>query len=250
MTIADTFREAGKSVLDFLFPPECPLCHEPAFEESSTYGLCAGCRRRLVPKRLMLCLGCGAPLGPFQLPAPICAYCHRDRFAFTQVWSLGKFEGELRKALLKAKSKQGELLTIALADLLFELFHEEWEREPPDIVIGVPHHWTEGLRTRHIASQTAAIRLAVRLNVRLGNRLLVKRRRTVRQAALVPTARRANLADAFGLRRGTAVAGRRILLVDDVLTTGTTAHRLASLLKRSGGAKDVRVCVFARGLGQ
>jgi predicted amidophosphoribosyltransferase len=152
--------------------------------------------------------------------------------------------------LLKAKASQGELLTIALTDLLYDLFHEDWRDEPPDLVIGAPHHWTDGLRRSHIASQTAAARLAARMNRPLASRVIVKQRLTVRQATLVPTARRTNLADAFRLRRSVDIRGRRIMLVDDVLTTGTTAHRLASLLIRRGGAQDVRVCVLARGLGQ
>jgi predicted amidophosphoribosyltransferase len=189
-------------------------------------------------------------LGPNQRPGPQCAHCYQDRFAFSRVWSLGRFEGTLRLAVLRAKSRYGGLLTSALADLLFDEFRTEWEDDRPDVVLPVPHHWTEKLGVDHFASQTAAERLALRLNCDFTNGVIVKQKRTRRQATLVPSDRRRNLADAFRLRHRDHIAGRKVMLVDDVLTTGTTAHRLASLLRRKGGAIDVRVCVIARGLGQ
>lgn len=250
MPLNDTWRLSSRSLLDFLFPPECPLCHDHPRDDGELNGLCCGCRESLVPRPLTLCRGCGAPLGPHLRPTSQCVHCHRDKFAFTRVWSLGQFEGNLRLAVLKAKAKQGELLTAALAGLLIELFRDEVTAESPDIVIGVPHHWTQRLRNKHHASETAAARIAALIDRPLASGIVIKQRRTRRQAALVPTDRRRNLVDAFRLRNGQRIKGKRILLVDDVLTSGTTAHRIASMLMRQGGAKDVRVCVLARGIGQ
>jgi ComF family protein len=247
MRIAESWHRSSRPLLDFLFPPECPLCHEHrGIDAGASVGLCNDCRRQLVPRRTDFCLGCGAPLGPYQRPSSQCIHCYRDRFAFSRAWSLGRFDGELRPAILKAKAKHGELLAVALADLLFELHREQMEIEPPDIVIAVPHHWTERLGNRHQASQTAAMRLAMRLGRPLLSGLVFKQRRTRKQAMLNATDRRKNLADAFRLRKTSRLQGKRVLLVDDVLTTGTTTHRVASLLIRQGGAEDVRVCALAR----
>ncbi len=251
MRIAESWQRSSRSLLDFLFPPECPLCHvHRGDEDCVSDGLCTSCRVKLVPGKLALCLGCGAPLGPYQRPASQCIHCYRDRFAFSRVWSLGKFEGDLRLAILKAKSKQGELLTVALANLLFELHQEEIASDPPDLVIAVPHHWTERLGNAHHASQTAAMRLASRLNRPLLSGFVLKQRRTRKQVTLNATDRRKNLSGAFRLRKTSRLKGKRVMLVDDVLTTGSTAHRVASLLIRQGGAEDVRVCALARGIGQ
>jgi predicted amidophosphoribosyltransferase len=74
-------------------------------------------------------------------------------------------------------------------------------------------------------------------------------RRTPAQATLTPSKRRDNLKGAFALVRGLRLQAHRVLLVDDVLTTGTTAHRAAQVLQK-GGAASVRVAVVARGLGE
>lgn len=251
MSWADLCRQSSKPLLDFLFPAACPLCHEPAENpDGSPLGVCRPCREKLIPRPLVLCQGCGAPLGPFLAPSRQCFHCQRDTFAFSRAWSLGAFDGELRLAVLKAKEKNGELMTAALADLLYELHRREWSEDPPEVVIAVPHHWTDRLTTAHQASQTAALRLARRLHCKLDQRTIVKHTRTVRQASLNPTSRRENLRGAFAVRGKERLKGKRVFLVDDVLTTGTTAQRVASLLIREAGAKDVRVCVLARGIGR
>jgi ComF family protein len=251
MSLSATLESTGRTLVDFLFPQECPLCFEHSGEAGRIDGtLCKGCRERLIPRPLALCLACGAPLGPYQRPMSQCAHCYRDRFAFSRVWSLGKFDGELRQAIHKAKSRHGQFVTAALAQVVCELFRDELMNEAPDIVIGVPHHWSERLANTHHASEAAAIKIAECLGCRFAGDAIIKVKRTRKQATLVPTDRRKNLADAFRLRRGHCLKGQRILLVDDVLTTGTTAHRIASMLLRQAGAKDVRICVLARGVGQ
>ena len=75
-----------------------------------------------------------------------------------------------------------------------------------------------------------------------------KTRRTLDQKTLPRTRRLSNLRDAFQIRHPHTIQGRRILLVDDVLTTGTTANRIGRLLKKAG-AKSITVAVLARGLG-
>jgi predicted amidophosphoribosyltransferase len=250
MTWADQLRGSAGAALEFVFPSACPLCGaENGGATRSPIAFCTACREKLVHRPLVLCLGCGAPLGPFLRPSTQCAHCHRDNFAFTRVWSLGAFDGELRLAVLKAKTRSGELLATALADLLVDIHRDELSSEPPDIVIAVPHHWTDRVMTSHQASQTAARQIAKRLGCGLDQRTISKRLRSAKQATLNATARRANLAGVFGVRGRTRLSGQRVLLIDDVLTTGTTAHRVASLLVREAGAKDVRVCVLARGVG-
>lgn len=251
MFLGQSDRPSMQSVLDFLFPAACPFCFDHCDAPTRTsIPLCKECRSRLIPRPLLLCQGCGALLGPYVRPSQQCVYCFRDRFAFSRAWSLGTFHGDLRIAVLRAKSQRGELLSKALADLLYEIHGEEWSTEPPDVVIGVPHHWTSRWSMWHQASQTAARRLALRLGCPFENRAVLKLSRTKRQATLSSTARRANLRGVFQVRGKSRLSGKRILLVDDVLTTGTTAHRIAALLKRDAGAEDVQVCVFARGVGQ
>jgi predicted amidophosphoribosyltransferase len=90
--------------------------------------------------------------------------------------------------------------------------------------------------------------LAKRLKVSFDPRQVVKVRRTPKQSTLPRTDRLTNLRDAFRLRRPGAIQGRNVLLVDDVLTTGTTANRICRLLRKAG-ARCITVAVLARAMG-
>ena len=112
----------------------------------------------------------------------------------------------------------------------------------------MPHHWTARLATAHDPASEVCEALARGLDLPAAPRAVRKLRRTAKQAGLSPSARRANLRDAFAVRRPDAVRGKRVLLCDDVLTTGATARRVTAAL-RAAGAAEVFVAVLARGVG-
>ena len=117
-----------------------------------------------------------------------------------------------------------------------------------DVVAAIPRFWLQRLVRRHNAAETLASALAGRLGVRFRRSALVKTRKTPDQTELPPTRRRKNLRGAFKVYLPRAVAGRTVLLVDDVLTTGTTANEASKVMRRAG-AKRVLVAVLARGIG-
>ncbi len=134
-----------------------------------------------------------------------------------------------------------------MAQLLSERIAAEMS-SPYDLAVGVPHHWSQRLGRRADSAELLADVISRQLRIPCDRFLLVKSRRTARQATLTPAQRRKNLRAAFRLRDRKHVAGKRILLIDDVLTTGTTANRIAKLLRESG-AESIIVAVLARGLG-
>lgn len=246
--IGNHVRNAGRSALDFLFPPTCAACHRPPHDPlNDSPSLCSDCRAGIAPSLPHRCLRCSAPVGPHLDTARGCVHCAADRFAFENVLSLGVYDGPLRSAVLTAKQPHGDRLTAALAELLALNHAEAFSRQPIELIVPVPHHWTERLLRRHLPPVTLAARLARVLNAPCSPHILAKVRRTRPQAQLEPTDRRNNLRDAFRLIGRPQLQGTRILLVDDVLTTGTTAHRAAALLKSAGAT--VHVAVIARGLG-
>ena len=112
----------------------------------------------------------------------------------------------------------------------------------------MPPFWAARLFHRGNAAAVVAETLARRLGVPCRPEALAKRRLTPAQSSLPPTDRRRNLRAAFIASR-LLLNGRRVLLVDDVLTTGTTAHRCARALSEAGAASTA-VAVVARGLGR
>lgn len=243
-------RVAASALTDFLFPPRCGWCDRSLERRNAhlSVRLCSECQQELIPPIAAQCRRCSAPVGPFLDTSRGCALCRKDRFAFAEVVSLGIYQKSLRGAVLRAKQGGGNVLTTALVEQLWQLHHERIEQWEADLIVPIPHHWAERLVRGHLPPQTIAEQIGRFLLVPTERHILRKRRLMRQQAALTPTQRRANLAGAFGVARGVNLAGATILLVDDVLTTGTTAHRAARALLGCGAAQ-VYVAVLARGIG-
>lgn len=239
--------------LDFIAPPHCPLCgrENEGVERGAVRldpSVCASCVVETAPAIAAQCRRCAAPVGPHLDTSDGCIHCRSDRFAFEESVSLGVYADRLQSACLRAKQPEGSAVAASLAALLWDRFEPRIASWRADVVVPVPPFWMHRLFRRQNAAGTLAETLARRLRVPCDPAILAKRRWTQPQTALSPTDRRHNLKDAFRADRH-AVIGKRILLVDDVMTTGTTAHRCARTLREAGAAR-VDVAVIARGLGK
>lgn len=163
--------------------------------------------------------------------------------------ALGVYRGPLQSACLRAKQDRSGALAGRLAELLFVHRGESTLREQYDLIIPVPAHWTTRLARSGFPTDAIASALSRSLSIPWSPHVLRKVRRTPPQASLPPTQRRENLKGAFAMVGGVRLVSARVLLVDDVLTTGTTAHRAAQVLLKHG-ADRVGVAVLARGLGE
>jgi ComF family protein len=159
---------------------------------------------------------------------------------------LGDYSGPRREAVLRMKHISGEGLAEALGELWAAHAEVRLRDAKADAVVPVPLHWSRRLERGYNQSVVLARAVAARLNLpcRLG--WLRRVRPTPRQAFLDPEERRANLRDAF--RAGRAVKNRSILLIDDVLTTGTTANEASRALRKAGAVRVV-VATAARAGG-
>jgi ComF family protein len=247
-------QNVAASLVGLAAPARCPACGR---EESGRPGperlpnLCTACCDAVRPPPGERCRRCAAPAGPFIDTSEGCVYCHRERFHFDSVVRLGIYDGELRNICLRAKHPGGEETAAALAHLLWKREEQALRLVEANVIVPVPHHWSQRLRPAVPTPETIAAVLQRGLRVDLGTSILAKVRRTSKQSGLPSSRRRANLKNAFHVPRRfrSDVEGRRILLVDDVLTTGATADE-ASRMLRQAGASFVAVAVLARGLGR
>lgn len=170
-----------------------------------------------------------------------CALCRLGLSGFDSAYAYGSYEGPLRKLIQLLK--YGRIPTLAAP--LGRLMAAGLPRERSfDVIVPMPMHW----RRRWSRGFNQADLLARVLSRRIGVRVCGAVRRvkaTPPQAGLTAAKRRANMSAAFAVRLPESVRGKRVLLIDDVFTTGATAGACARALKRAGAA-HVAVLTVAR----
>ena len=232
-------RGAGHLV----WPPRCLVCHADTGDGPPHF--CPLCAEALTADPGDKCPRCTSLVGPHTDTAGGCARCKQYRYHFTAATRLGLYDGVLRAAVLAMKHEAGELLAFRLGELWTRERRADLLTGSPEVVVPVPLHW----RRRFVRGYNQADELAVALARGLGlpcrRRALVRVRPTGSQSATASAAGRwANIAGAFRVRHPESVARVRVLLVDDVLTTGATADAAAAALL-AGGAAQVTVAVVA-----
>ena len=205
--------------------------------------LCEACRQAVID-RLPACPRCAA-----DLPAAIagdsgCPQCRRPAPQFQYAVRLGRYDGPLRTAILAIKHGSGEPLADALGRLLADERGDVLAALRFDVVVPMPMHWTRRLVRGVNNPDALARRLAQRLDIPAAPGLLRRQRRTRPQTGLARSGRLENVRGARW-RRHRDLPGARVLVVDDVMTTGATASEAARVL-RAAGAAMVGVAVLAR----
>jgi ComF family protein len=182
------------------------------------------------------CVSCRTPfLNPFPLDSEgRCGLCRSGLRGFDAAYCYGSYEGALRELIHLYKYGRVRTLAKPLGDLLAAALPRE---ERFDAITAVPLHWRREWQRGFNQSELLARTMAARYGIPVVPALR-RVRATKTQAGLSNTRRHQNVATAFECRRGAhALAAKRILLIDDVMTTGATAAACARALKRAGAAK-------------
>jgi ComF family protein len=241
------WRDASQALLDLLMPARCAFC-EAELVEGVRPLFCHGCREALTSDQVTRCRRCGAKCSHTQDSDAGCALCRASQLRFQRVHALGNYDGLLRDAVLRMKHRQHEPLSFAMAELLWEELGQQLQAARPDVIVPVPMHWTRRLRRGTNSPELVAAVLARQLHIPIVLGSLARGRNTQPQGNLTPPQRRENVRGAFHLRRTTDFRGARILLVDDILTTGATCSEAARVFLAAPAA-TVEVVVLARAQG-
>lgn len=170
-----------------------------------------------------------------------CALCRLGANGFDVAYSYGSYDGTLRTLIHLYKYDKIHTLAKPLGEFLVRTLPREARF---DVVVPVPLHWRRRWQRGFNQSELLAKIVARRWNIPVV-KAARRARATASQAGLTNAKRRANVQGVFKIKKRDAVAGKRILLIDDVLTTGATASSCARSLKRAG-ATHVTILTLAR----
>jgi ComF family protein len=154
----------------------------------------------------------------------------------------------LRECVLRLKTAGNQTLAYALGRTLGSKLKQMGFAEACSALAPVPIHWVRRMTRGVSVAELLAAGVADELGLAHFDDLFKNQRQTQKQGTLSRTERISNVRNAFMLRSGFEIDGCRLLLIDDVMTTGATLNELARLALKSGAA-EVRVAVLARGLG-
>lgn len=238
-------RQLVSGILQLVYPGACCGCGSSVPEVFDHF--CESCLRTLFCGDRHYCRRCGESIGQHASIAEGCPACRNESLVFDAVIRIGAYDGLLRQLVLRMKHAANEGLAEVVAAQWVKS-HEASFRELGDrTVVPVPLHWARRWQRGYNQSESIAHTVARRLGWEFQPGWVRRIRYTRHQTDLPLAERRSNVRDAFDCRRTTEIRCRKILLVDDVLTTGATCNEVSRVLKRAGAAA-VDVAVLARSL--
>ncbi len=227
--------------LDFLLPPLCLKCDTPVGGDQT---LCPDCWKAIHFITAPYCARCGTP---FDMPVDagtLCGACFEEPPVFAMARSAMVYDDASKPLVLSFKHGDRLHYVQALAAWMLRTGTEIWTK--PDIVIvPVPLHRWRLFRRRYNQAALLAQELGRQTGLPTSVDVLHRIRATPTQGHLNRQQRRQNIAGAFQVMRRAAVAGKVVVLVDDVMTTGATVNECARVLC-AAGATEVHILTLAR----
>jgi len=242
--IKESVLKLKDDILDFIYPQHCCICGHPL--EGEEKDACQNCWNEL-----------------FILPAPFCPYCryfledegsifkhrcpllpHREERRILAVRSLGTFDDHYRKLIHQFKYQKKIPLGKRLAESLGRTVTQEREFLNCELVLPVPLHRARYRERGFNQSDILAEGVAEKTGLPLINDVLKRRKHTRDQTHLDAQQREANVKDAFVVVQPERVSQKKVILVDDVITTGATLNECARTLLEAG-AKSILAVTLA-----
>lgn len=242
MTVAHSIASISRAVLDLFYPPTCPGCGRDVAEEPDL--ICHDCWHRLTYLTGPFCRRCGSPTQEPVAPR-WCDQCPTPAPEFDVCRSVVAYCDTMRRILHAYKFDGRRRLSRPLSRLLLWGYQRYYAGQAFDVVLPVPLH-SSRLREREFNQATEMLRhLQKEAGLPLEENIVRRVRATVPQSTLQGPNRYANVAGAFDVDDDSKVREGRILVVDDMLTTGNTVSEISRVLKKHG-ARFIAVLTACR----
>ncbi|MHB9036249.1 MAG: ComF family protein [Armatimonadota bacterium] len=232
-------RDLWSGLLDLIYPPYCLVCGMVGDDY-----LCAKCIEEIDVIGEQYCRRCAMPCESY-----VCHDCREREFAFEfeSACSAGVYDGVLRKAIHALKYDKHIAIADQLGDLMVRCFPHRQFSGKIDLIVPIPIHRARLLERGFNQSIELSRRMGGRMSLPVETRVLYKSRNTRHQVELPQDQRVFNLEGAFIVRNADLISGKRVLLVDDVFTTGSTLNEAAKVL-RAAGALSVYAYTLAKSI--
>lgn len=238
------FSTSGKLGELIFFPSFCQLCSN-LLESPQERIVCLACWDKVKAQRRSYCLCCGRFFQGAGEPH-FCAECLKVRPPFSLHRSGGKYDGKLKDIILLFKYRHLKVLGKQLAQFAFFALREEEELwQKVDALLPVPLHPKRKKQRGFNQAQVLAEELEKIKGIKIEKGILIKVKNVAPQTSLVAEDRLKNVSGAFRVVKEDQIKGKKLLLIDDVYTTGATIRECSRVLKEAG-AKEVKAITVAR----
>ena len=231
--LRDHLKSVLKMLPELLFPRRCPLC-DGLLSRDERY-LCRACARDLPMIRGPVCLKCGRPVRSGR--TEYCENCGRREHLFTRGFAPYVYADAIQASVMRFKYQhRAEYASFYAASILLygESLLKNWKI---DVIVPVPIHTKRYRKRGYNQAEEIAVRLSELSGIPCDPSSVFRVKNTAAQKGLDPSQRRKNLQNAFRVSDQETLKGKRILIVDDIYTTGTTVDSLAACLLSAGAAQ-------------
>lgn len=241
--LAEDYLRLG---LNLLYPaePTCPLCGK-IIKNRRQLSLCRSCIERVPLIRKPICQRCGRPLR-LEASTP-CSECRGRKVFYKTARSVGLYRDYFRETILTMKYRAQPELAMPLAELLVERLKSERALRSSEVLVPVPLHTERWMERGYNQAELLARHVGQRCHLPVVSDALHRIKLTGVQNRLNREERWANVHDAFQVSIPSRVSGKSILIIDDILTTGSTASECAKALL-AAGSTVVNVLTLAIGV--
>lgn len=248
------FQKILEALSDFLFPAECTFCKNFLGEER-ILNFCKNCWRKVELIEDSVCCCCGKPFPSHNVsetaPGFTCENCRKGLYHFNKARAVGKYQGVLKEAIYQFKYEPTRVgrgkpgLGKHLAKLMIHHLPPDLNLTTFDVIIPVPLHKSRKRWRGFNQSEILGRFLGRHYRIPLDTHHLYRIKETRPQVELTGKERIGNVQGAFKVQRAKDLEGKKVVLVDDVFTTGSTVNESSRILKKVG-VREILVLTLAR----
>ena len=231
----------GQAVINLLYPPVCPFCKKQLLQT----GICSRCAKELPFIQGSRCMKCSKPV--YAKEIEYCMDCAKIKHQYEEGRALFAYNDLVQKSIAEYKYKNKREFSISYSRLMIQEMGEIWKKWNCDVVMPVPVHRKKKQKRGFNQAELLAKAIGDYLCVPCETKILQRCINTLPQKEFSPSERRKNLESAFKIKQN-SVKYKKVLLIDDIYTTGSTVDACADVLRRAG-AEKVYFSSISIGLG-